>query len=272
MVDDDLEIRERLELARSIAVEAGHATLDFFQRDNLRVERKADRSPVTAADHTAERLMRARISSRFPQDAVLGEEFGETPGTSGYRWVLDPIDGTKTFIAGVPLYTTLVGVLVGQKSAVGVIHAPALDDTAFAALGRGAWYVRGGGEVRPAKVSTVATLADSLFVTTAVASFTEFRAVDARDAYFRLQDATALARTWGDAYGYLLVATGRADVMVDPALNLWDAAPIQVILEEAGGTFTDWQGRATIHGDDGVGTNGRLHDEVLRLIGGQQPR
>ncbi|OHB80127.1 MAG: histidinol-phosphatase [Planctomycetes bacterium RBG_16_64_10] len=260
------EIQPRLELARAIAREAGRVTLDFFQRDDLQVDRKADDSPVTAADRQAEQLMRERIRAQFPEDTVLGEESGQTPGSSAYRWVLDPIDGTNTFVAGVPLYTTLVGVLAGQQGVVGVIHAPVLDEMVYAASGCGAWCVRGRAVPRRAQVSAVTRLAEGLFVTTAVASFTQFRTASAQDVYLRLQAAARMTRTWGDGYGYLLVATGRAEVMVDPALNLWDAAPVQTILEEAGGTFTDWQGRATVHGGDGIGTNGRVHDEVLRLV------
>jgi len=264
----DAEITARLDLARSVARQAGDVTLNYFQRDDLRVEQKADASPVTAADREAEAVIRARIATEFPDDTIVGEETGTTEGTSGYVWAVDPIDGTKTFIAGVPLYTTLIGLLVKDRPVAGVVHAPAVDQMVYAAAGQGAWLVSRGGPARRAKVSALATLAAGRFVTTAVTSFTEFREVDALDAYLRIQNAAGLSRTWGDGYGYLLVATGRAEVMVDPILNVWDAAAVQLVVEEAGGVFTDWQGRRTVHGGEGVATNGRVHDQVLDLIRG----
>lgn len=264
----DAEIRARLDLARSVARQAGDVTLDYFQRDDLRVEQKADDSPVTVADRKAETVIRARIAAEFPDDAIVGEETGTSEGTSGYVWAVDPIDGTKTFIAGVPLYTTLIGLLVRDRPVAGVVHAPAVDQMVYASAGQGAWLVSRDGPARRAEVSSLATLAEGRFVTTAVTSFTEYREVDALDVYLRIQKAAGLSRTWGDGYGYLLVATGRAEVMVDPILNVWDAAAVQMVIEEAGGIFTDWQGRATVHSGEGVATNGRVHDQVLSLIRG----
>jgi histidinol-phosphatase len=264
----DAEIRARLDLARSVARQAGDVTLDYFQRDDLRVEQKADDSPVTVADRKAETVIRARIAAEFPDDAIVGEETGTSEGTSGYVGAVDPIDGTKTFIAGVPLYTTLIGLLVRDRPVAGVVHAPAVDEMVYASAGHGAWLVSRDGPTRRAKVSSLATLAEGRFVTTAVTSFTEYREVDALDVYLRIQKAAGLSRTWGDGYGYLLVATGRAEVMVDPILNVWDAAAVQMVIEEAGGIFTDWQGRATVRSGEGVATNGRVHDQVLSLIRG----
>jgi histidinol phosphatase-like enzyme (inositol monophosphatase family) len=259
------EIDPRLQLARKAAREAGEITLEYFRRDDLVVQRKGDDSPVTAADRAAEEHLRKRIARNFPDDGILGEEFPETAGTSGYRWILDPIDGTKSFIHGVPLYGTLIGVEHEGQSLVGVIHIPALDESVHAAKGRGAWYVSGSREPEPARVSTRASLAESLFLTSEVRSFDEH---DRRAAYDRLQAACRLTRTWGDCYGYLMVATGRADVMVDPVMSIWDAAALAPILEEAGGTFTDWQGRPTIHSGEGIGTNGHVLAEVLSITCG----
>ncbi|GAG24205.1 unnamed protein product, partial [marine sediment metagenome] len=237
-------IADRLELARTIAREAGRLTLDFFGKADLAVERKLDDSPVTAADRGAEALLRERIEAAFPDDAILGEELGERPGTSPYRWVLDPIDGTKSFITGVPLYTTLVGLLErtpeGERSVAGVIYAPAIDERLYAATGGGAWHQIGSAPATAAAVSSVDKLSDAVFLTSEVRSFTSDRSPDALGVYLELQNGARLSRTWGDAYGYMLVATGRAEVMVDPVLCLWDTAALQPILEEAGGTFTDW--------------------------------
>jgi fructose-1,6-bisphosphatase/inositol monophosphatase family enzyme len=170
----DKAVSERLELAVAIAQEAGQLTLRYFRRDDLQVERKADKSPVTIADRGAEELLRKRISERFSQDAIVGEEFGASDGKSGYTWALDPIDGTKSFVHGVPLYTTLVAVLRDDKPCVGVIHAPAAAEIVYAQTGGGCWYIgENGAQPRPARVSKVARLSESLLLTTEVRTFTE---------------------------------------------------------------------------------------------------
>ncbi len=256
------DVSARLTLALEIAGAAGALTLQFFQQDSLQVDRKGDNSPVTQADRQAELLMRERIAAAFPDDAIIGEEHGEVAGTSGYQWILDPIDGTKSFIAGVPLYSVLVGVLRDGVSLIGVILAPGLGECVYAAKGQGAWWTKGGAEPRPAKVSDRKSLADGVFITSQVDTFGER---SAEDAYQRLERAAYITRTWGDGYGYLLIATGRAEAMVDPIMNIWDAAAIQPVLEEAGGTFTDWQGNPRIDGGEGVGTNGLVLDEVLQI-------
>jgi histidinol phosphatase-like enzyme (inositol monophosphatase family) len=202
----------------------------------------------------------------------LGEEFGAIDGSSGYRWVLDPIDGTKSFIHGVPLYTTLVAVLAGEQPRLGVIYAPACGEMVFAAAGCGCWYCDDRHpeySTTPARVSGVQTLRDATLLTSEIATFNTERAKDALAVYLELQQAVRLARTWGDGYGYLMVATGRAEVMIDPAMNLWDAAPLQTIIEEAGGRFTDWQGCATVHSSDSIATNGLVTDEVLAITRGR---
>jgi histidinol phosphatase-like enzyme (inositol monophosphatase family) len=258
----DHDCSARLELALSAAREAGAITLRYFQEANYAVELKRDQSPVTVADRQAEQLLRERIAAAFPADAILGEEFPERPGESGYRWILDPIDGTKSFISGVPLYGALLGVEFEGRSVAGVIHIPALGETVYAAKGKGAWFVRGDRPAAPARVSRTTRLADCLFCTSEIRSFAKS---GRREAFDRFDAACRLARTWGDCYGYLLVATGRADVMVDPLMNVWDCAALQPILEEAGGTFTDWQGKPTIYGGEAVATNGVVLEEALAI-------
>jgi histidinol-phosphatase len=251
-----------MSLALEAALEAGRHTLRYFRQAELAVEQKADASPVTIADREAELLLRERIAAAFPDDAILGEEFPERPGTSGYRWILDPVDGTKSFIHGVPLYGTMVAVEHGGRSILGVVYVPSMDECVYAEAGHGAWHQLGLEPVRPARVSRTATIAESLFVTSEVANF---RDKDRLDAYLRLDEACRLSRTWGDCFGYLLVATGRAEVMIDPVMNLWDAAALQPILEEAGGTFTNWQGERTIYDGEGIATNGLVLKEVLEI-------
>jgi len=259
----DEEVDRRLALAREAAREAGELTLRYFRDERLAVELKADQSPVTIADRAAEELLRQRIAGGFGADGILGEEFGEVAGTSGFRWILDPIDGTKSFIHGVPLYGTMVGVEFGGQAIAGVIALPALDECIWAALGRGAWHERPGHPAERAKVSATARLADSLFCTSDAKSFAD----SGRGAvYERLQAATRLGRTWGDCYGYVLVATGRAEMMLDPIMNVWDAAAVQPIIEEAGGTFTDWRGRRAIDAGEGIATNGHVWPELLALL------
>jgi histidinol-phosphatase len=256
------EIAARLDQARSAALEAGRLTLKYFQQANYEVERKSDASPVTIADRSAEQLLRERIAAGFPRDGILGEEFGATDGTSGFRWILDPIDGTKSFIHGVPLYGTMVAVEHEGRAVVGVVVMPALNEGVFASTGQGAWLFRGDSQPQPARVSTRSRLSEGLFVTSAIDTFAQR---GAETAFDELQKSAAITRTWGDCYGYLLVATGRAEAMIDPILNVWDAAAVQPIIEEAGGTFTDWQGTPTIHAGEAIATNGRVLEEVLAV-------
>jgi fructose-1,6-bisphosphatase/inositol monophosphatase family enzyme len=188
---------ERLNFAVEIAREAGDGTLRHFRRTDLAVESKADRSPVTVADRSAEELLRQRIGQRFSGDGIIGEEFGEQVGQTDFQWVLDPIDGTKSFIHGVPLYTTLVAVLQNGEPQIGVIHAPATGETVYAATGAGCWYTSGSAaKPQAARVSSVTSLGDGLLLTSEIEGFREHRRVDAMDVFMRLQRAARVARTW----------------------------------------------------------------------------
>ncbi len=258
----DAQIAARLALARSAGVEAGRLTMQYFQTTNFQVERKSDDSPVTIADRSAEQLLRERIAASFPHDGILGEELGTTEGTSGFRWILDPIDGTKAFIHGVPLYGTMVAVEHEGRCPAGLVYMPGLDEGVYASAGQGTWHFRGAAAPQRVGVSSKSRLAEGLFVTSQVDTFARRGAQAALEA---LQAAAYITRTWGDCYGYLLVATGRAEVMVDPTLNVWDAAAVQPIIEEAGGTFTDWNGEPTIHAGEAIATNGKVLDEVLAI-------
>jgi histidinol-phosphatase len=253
----------RLLAAIELAQLAGDLTLEFFQQDSLKVERKGDDSPVTAADKNAEQLIRMELQRRYPNDAILGEEFGAQAGTSEYQWIVDPIDGTKSFISGVPLYSTLVGIVQQRVCVGGIIYVPALKEIVFAARGAGAWYSAKGSEPKPCHVSS-RRLEEGLFVVSQVDSF-ERRG--AGQAYSALEKAAYISRSWGDGYGYLLVATGRAELMVDPIANPWDLAAVQPVIEEAGGKFTSWSGEPHVFGGDGVGSNGLVHEQALGLLG-----
>ena len=248
---------ELLEFAVDIARGAGEITLKYFRQDP-ETSKKADGSFVTIADREAEKFLRQRILERFPDDTVLGEEEGESKGNSGRRWVVDPIDGTFAFVHGVPFYGVLIGVEVDDEPTVGVVNIPALDEIVYGAKGRGA-FLNG----KPARVSVTTGLEESLVLCT------EFSACERYGfgaAAAELQRRAQATRTWGDCYGYVLVATGRAEVMLDPVMNLWDCAALLPIIEEAGGTFTDWRGVRTISGGNSVATNGLLFDEVMMIV------
>lgn len=220
------------------------------------METKDDGTPVTRADRDAEEVLRRMIREQFPDHRILGEEQGETEGDSEYRWILDPVDGTKSFVHGVPLWGTLVGVEHRGVPIVGACRLPALGEIVMAGRGLGCTW-----NGRPARVSDAGSLSDATLVMTSPRGLR-------RDMprYRELEDAVALVRGWSDCYAYCLVATGRAEIAIDSVMKPWDSAPFLPILEEAGGRFTDWSGRATIHGGNAIATNGLLHERVLAFV------
>ena len=261
---------ERLNVANRIAKSAGQVTLKYFQTDQFSVDYKGDGSPLTIADREAETHLRAEIEAAFPNDAIQGEEFDDKEGTSGFRWILDPIDGTKSFISGVPLYGTMVAVEKisdpnNRQAVIGSVYFPGLDEGVFAAKGQGAFSFKGSGPPQPARVSDKSDIQKSVLLTTSVPDFADR---GAGEAYAKLADKFYFSRTWGDVYGYYLVAVGRAEAMIDPELNVWDAAAVQPIIEEAGGRYSDWKGEAKIDTGDAVGSNGQFHDDILKLLNG----
>jgi histidinol phosphatase-like enzyme (inositol monophosphatase family) len=251
-----------LEFALEAAWGAGRITLGYFQA-GVEVERKGDNSPVTLADKNAEQFLRKRIVAAFPEHGIIGEEFGKQPGTERYTWIIDPIDGTKSFIHGVPLYGCLLALVdlnapPEAATLVGIAHFPALNETIYAAQGEGCYW-----NGRRANVSSVSTLEDATLLFSDVIAYRQHQ-----PAFEQLIASTYIQRTWGDSYGYALVATGRAEIMLDPIMNIWDCAPFGVILPEAGGTFTDWRGNATIAAGESIATNGVLFETVLRITKG----
>jgi histidinol phosphatase-like enzyme (inositol monophosphatase family) len=251
-----------LAFALDAAWQAGRVTLGHYQT-GLAAERKADNSPVTLADRQAEQKLRDLIMAAWPNHALMGEEYGHQPGRadSGYTWIIDPIDGTKSFVSGVPFYAVLLALVKDEQPLLGVMNFPALNEMVYARRGGGCFW-----NGRPARVSAVSRLADAVLLASDLDTFARF---NRQDAFQRLIDATYFQRTWGDAYGYALVATGRAEIMLDPIMAVWDCGPLQVILEEAGGTFTDWRGTPTIFGGEGLATNGALFAPVMALVRGE---
>jgi histidinol-phosphatase len=247
-----------LEAASEVARVAGDVAMRFY-KSGLAVESKQDGSPVTAADRSAERAARDWLAERFPDDGVLGEELGESQPNARRRWVLDPIDGTKTFVRGVPLWGTLVALCEGERVLAGAAYFPAVQEIVAAAPGEGCWW----NGVR-CQVSEVSHLEQATILAT---DERMHGMADRQASWHRLADMAQVSRTWGDCYGYLLVATGRSEVMVDPVMSVWDACALQPVIEEAGGVFTDWRGRRTAFGGDTIATNEALSRIVRTTLG-----
>ncbi len=247
-----------LEFAKEAAWQAGQLTLGYFQTD-LQPDFKSDDTPVTIADRKAEELIRSRIEKSFPNQAIVGEEYGtsETEGAS-HRWFIDPIDGTRSFVRGVPLYAVLLGLEIEGEIKVGVAHFPAMGEMLAAADGEGCWW-----NGRATRVSNVSRLQDGLVVHSDASSFEKY---GRGAAWERIKAAAGFRAGWGDAYGHMLVATGRAELMIDPIMNAWDNGPFPVIFSEAGGFFGDWQGNKTIYANEALSTSAALLSQVLSLI------
>lgn len=254
---DEHDLHEVLTFAVDAARAAGDLTLQYF-KTGISFERKPDNTPVTIADRAAEDLLRQRIAAAFPEHGIVGEEHGETPGRAPARWILDPIDGTQSFISGVPLYSVLIGFEWRGDVVAGVIHLPALRETVYAARGLGCSW-----NDRPSRVSDVTDLSAARFIATSVKFFDRQGCAAVHE---RLRSLCHVDRGWSDAYGYALLATGRAEVVVDPVMAIWDNAALVPIVLEAGGAFTDWQGTTTHTARSVVATNGALHEAVLAQI------
>ncbi|HSJ24209.1 MAG TPA: inositol monophosphatase family protein [Longimicrobiales bacterium] len=260
--DPSRTLQADLDFAVEVAWRAGRATIGHYQT-GIGAEAKADASPVTEADRAAERVARQLIGDRFPADAVLGEEDGESGAGAARRWIIDPIDGTRTFIRGVPFFGVLLALETDDRAVLGVMHFPALDETVYAARGLGCWW-----NGRRARVSQTSRIEDALIVTTDVANI---HRAGLGAGWDRLAAQAGLCRTWGDCYGYALVATGRAEAMLDPVLAVWDAAALSPIIEEAGGVYSTWPGAGGGEHGSAVGSNAALADLIRNLLQDRTP-
>ena len=235
-----------MQAAAEVAALAARTAMRWYRTD-IAVETKGDGSPVTMADREAERVAREWLAGKFPQDGIEGEEFGDDGRGATRRWIIDPIDGTKAFVRGVPLWGTMIACCEGDTVLAGAVCYPAVNELAAAAPGEGCWW----NGVR-AQVSAVSTLAQA----TALTTDDRFLERPSRGVQWRsLASQVGVARTWGDCYGYLLVATGRAEIMVDDIVNPWDAAAVYPLITEAGGVFTAWNGQQTAFGGSIIATN-----------------
>lgn len=253
-----MSVSSQLEFANGLADMADEISMHYWRRADTSVRTKDDGTPVTQADEEIERVLRKEIASAFPDHGVLGEEEGETIGTSGARWILDPIDGTKNFSWGIPLWGTLIALELGDEIVAGVVSCPGVGERYSA--GRGLGATRNGETIR---VSSVGDLASARVAFTSVNSFTEQGRLD---QFLRYVEISKHNRGIGDCYGHMLVACGSVDAMVEPRLSAYDLAPLIVIVEEAGGRFTDIDGNNTIYGQSVVSSNGRIHEAVLGVF------
>jgi len=246
----------RLSFAIDAAYRAGRFTLQYFQT-GAEVETKSDETPVTAADKGAERVIREMLSQRYPSEAILGEEEGGSSARD--RWVIDPIDGTKSFVSGVPLYATLLSYEVDGEAVLGVCYFPALDEMLYAEKGAGAFF-----NGRPAKVSDKRDVKGSVL---ACGGLNSMKKRGRTNGFEKISDVALATRTWSDAYGHALVATGRIEAMVDPIVNPWDISALSLIVREAGGQFTDFAGNSELS-DEAISSNGHVHAKVMEVFQG----
>jgi histidinol-phosphatase len=256
-----MSIRDDVTLALQLADRADALTLDRFGALDLRIETKPDLTPVTDADRSAEELLRGLLAEHRPDDAVLGEEYGGTAAFEGRQWVLDPIDGTKNFVRGVPVWATLIALLQDGIPVVGVVSAPAMQRRWWAGTGEGA-FTSFRGDRRAISVSGVDE------IESASLSFSDLTTGwdERRSRFLDLTDAVWRARGYGDFWSYCLVAEGAVDIAVEPEVKLWDLAPLDVLVREAGGSFTNVDGAGGPHGGSAVATNGLLHQRVLTSL------
>lgn len=259
MTPPTTELQDLLDFATDVAKRAGELTLEHFHSD-VGYEMKADNTPVTVADRGAEELLRKRIEQAYPTHGIVGEEFGEKTGSEPARWIIDPIDGTFSFVCRVPLYCVLVGLEWEGEMVVGVIHMPALGETVYAARGFGCRWDTPRFAGRPARVSTVSELSKARLLHGGPKLMNRHGKLE---AFRRLRDRVYAERGWCDGYAYLLLATGRAEIMLDPRVALWDTAAPSCVVTEAGGTFTDWTGKRTHAAPEAIATNSKLFEAVM---------
>ena len=253
-----------LAFAHVLADTADRITTARFKAQDLRVSSKPDMTPVTDADTAVEQALRATLSRARPRDGVIGEEFGEVAGHGVRRWVIDPIDGTKNFVRGVPVWATLIALLENDEPVAGMVTAPALGRRWWAAKGCGAYAGRRPTAGAAIHVSTVGELADASLSYSSLSGWEERGELG---AFVDLTRSVWRTRAYGDFYSYVLLAEGAVDVACEPEVSLWDLAALAAIVTEAGGRFTDLSGRPGPAGGSAVATNGHLHEPVLKIIG-----
>ncbi len=263
MTPPPLEINARLHFAATNTMPCAKLALKWFGKDTFTPDHKADGSPVTIADKAIETEIRKRIEETFPNDAILGEEFEDKPGTNDYQWVIDPIDGTISFVQGIPLFGTMLACLHKGTPVIGAIAMPCLDELVYAATGQGAFHQINSNDPVPAKISDVNQLGNALVNTTAI---TYFNTPKLRTLYERIDTECKYTRGFPDCYGIVLLATGRVDAVVEPTVAIWDIASVPPIISEAGGLATDTAGQHTVHTNSLLAATPAVHSQLLNLI------
>ncbi len=255
-----MDLQKYHNFAADLAYRAGRITQGYFNV-GIRPDYKADDTPVTAADRAAEKFIRDELEKNYPSHNIIGEEFGESENSgSSFRWIIDPIDGTKSFMRGVPLYGVLIGLEIDGVVKVGAAYFPGTDEMLSAAEGEGAWW-----NGRSAHVTTESSLEKAYICFTNTRNMSRY---GREEAWNRLVSRAFASRGWGDAYGYLAVATGRAEVMLDPIMAIWDCGPFPVIFNEAGGFFGSWDGRPGHTYNESLACNSAILAEILQVIKG----
>ncbi len=253
-------LRSRLDDALKLAKLAGEKAMPYFMADSLAVEIEGNGTPVSIADREAESYVRASLAELYPEEGIIGEEHGAA-GNLQRAWIIDPIDGTESFVRGVPLFGSLIAFEEEGEVIVGVAHLPALNETVFAAKGLGAWWIKSGAsKAEPAKVSQTKCIEDSIFSFTSQSYFEKAGEVEGLNRMF---SAAADSRGWSDCYGHILAATGRVDVAIDASMEIWDCASFRRIIEEAGGVYSTLAGSKSIREGSAISSNPHLIDAVL---------
>jgi len=263
-MNGESKVAADLELAATLADNADAITLDRFGALDLRIDTKPDLTPVTDADEAVEEAIRSILARERPGDAIFGEEQGGTPVFEGRQWVIDPIDGTKNFVRGVPVWASLIALLEDGVPIVGMVSAPALNRRWWAGHGLGAHTSFGDETPRRIAVSGVADLGAASLSFSDLSGWGE---AGLRKQFLALTDAVWRLRGYGDFFSYCLLAEGAVDIACEPEVKLWDLAALDVLVREAGGAFTSLDGRPGPHGGSAVATNGLVHDAVLAALG-----
>lgn len=275
----DKAIQSRLALALDATFDAGKAVAEYYFAMGIDVVWKGDGSPVTQADQRAEKILRERLQAVFPDDAIIGEEHEDAAGTSGFKWIIDPLDGTEAFIRKLPIFGTLVGLELEGQMVAGICFMPAQREFAWASKGNGCWWVQDTTHAYDietlkerairAQVSPISDLSKAMITTTGQGAFHRANRVA---EFLKLRGATRKDRGFGHCWGHLLVATGRMDISFEPKIREWDIAPFACLLAEAGGKLTDFDGKPTVYSGNAVCSNGALHEAAIKALHGPMPK
>ncbi len=259
-----MDLKKRVDFALEVARSAGNTAANYFGTNKLNTEYKKDESPVTAADRACEEFIRSRIEQVYPEDGIVGEEFGVKKGSSGLNWYIDPIDGTQSFVTGVPFFATMIALETAGDSVMGVVHFPMLNETVYAFKGGGTWWKRHTADTfEKAHVTKTPSLSQARMTSS---SINYFRQTQREEILYDVSKKAKWVHGWGDSFGQILVATGRLDLTLDPLMFDWDSMPLKPIVEEAGGVFADFKGQRTAFGKSAFSCNPKLHEEVLKII------